>query len=131
MDRRNVPDAAFDYQSEPPANQSSVPNRLTLLSAIFRNINGGNAHPDNPVGRPTRKTEVMPAQDRAQPLAEVFRADDGTVSSIDFSTPINGEWSGFVAFFDVMPVTRTAPRGSESRRPSRLWSEHEPVREQR
>ncbi len=34
----------------------------------------------------------------------MFRRDDGTVSSVDFAIPINGEWSELVAFFDVVTV---------------------------
>jgi hypothetical protein len=37
-------------------------------------------------------------------VEEVFRRDDGVVSSVDFTLPINGEWSELVAFFDVMTV---------------------------
>jgi hypothetical protein len=57
--------------------------------------------------RPARPARVTPAETAGgplEPLAEVFRADDGTVRSIDFSLPINGEWSELVAFFDVVPV---------------------------
>jgi hypothetical protein len=40
----------------------------------------------------------------------VFRGDTaarcqhGTISSVDFAIPINGEWSELVAFFDVVAV---------------------------
>jgi hypothetical protein len=57
--------------------------------------------------QPTLPARVTPAETAGgplEPLAEVFRAADGTVSSIDFSMPINGEWSELVAFFDVVPV---------------------------
>jgi hypothetical protein len=57
--------------------------------------------------RPDRPARVTPAETAGgplEPLMEVFRADDGTVKSVDFSMPINGEWSELVAFFDVVPV---------------------------
>jgi hypothetical protein len=57
--------------------------------------------------RPDRPVRVTPAETAGgplEPLTEVFRANDGTVRSIDFSIPINGEWSELVAFFDVVPV---------------------------
>jgi hypothetical protein len=54
---------------------------------------------------PARVTAAETAGGPMEPLAEVFRAHDGTVSSIDFSMPINGEWSELVAFFDVVPVS--------------------------
>jgi hypothetical protein len=57
--------------------------------------------------RPDRPARVTPAETAGgplEPLAEVFRADDGAVTSIDFSMPINGEWSELVAFFDAVPV---------------------------
>jgi hypothetical protein len=54
--------------------------------------------------RPARVTPAESAGGPLEPLTEVFRADDGTVRSIDFSMPINGEWSELVAFFDLVPV---------------------------
>jgi hypothetical protein len=39
-----------------------------------------------------------------EPVTEVFRLDDGTVSGVDFTLPVNGEWSELVAFFDVVTV---------------------------
>jgi hypothetical protein len=56
------------------------------------------------VDRPARVSPAETAGGPLEPLAEVFRADDGSVRSIDFSMPINGEWSELVAFFDVVPV---------------------------
>jgi hypothetical protein len=53
---------------------------------------------------PPRVTPAETAGGPFEPLEEVFRADDGTVTSVDFSMPINGEWSDLVAFFDVVPV---------------------------
>jgi hypothetical protein len=57
--------------------------------------------------RADRPVKVSPAETAGgpfEPMAEVFRADDGSVRSIDFAMPINGEWSELVAFFDVVPV---------------------------
>jgi hypothetical protein len=57
--------------------------------------------------RPDRPARVTPAETAGgpfEPLAEVFRADDGTAMSIDFAMPVNGEWSELVAHFDVVPV---------------------------
>ncbi|WP_117212454.1 hypothetical protein [Allorhizocola rhizosphaerae] len=54
--------------------------------------------------RPARVTAPETAGGPFDPLEEVFRRDDGTVSSVDFSLPFNGEWSELVAFFDVVDV---------------------------
>lgn len=53
---------------------------------------------------PARVTAAESAGGPLEPLEEVFRRDDGTVSSVDFSMPFNGEWSELVAFFDAVPV---------------------------
>jgi hypothetical protein len=53
---------------------------------------------------PARITPVDTAGGPFDPLEEVFRRDDGTVSSVEFSLPVNGEWSELVAFFDVVTV---------------------------
>jgi hypothetical protein len=53
---------------------------------------------------PARVTPAETAGGPLEPLAEVFRRDDGTVTSVDFSLPVNGEWSELVAFFDVVTV---------------------------
>jgi hypothetical protein len=53
---------------------------------------------------PARVTPAETAGGPFDPLHEVFRRDDGTVSSVDFALPINGEWSELVAFFDVVTV---------------------------
>jgi hypothetical protein len=53
---------------------------------------------------PARVTPAETAAGPFEPVQEVFRRDDGTVSSVDFSLPINGEWSELVAFFDVVTV---------------------------
>jgi hypothetical protein len=53
---------------------------------------------------PARVTSPQTADDTFEPLQEVFRRDDGTITSVDFSLPINGMWSELVAFFDAVPV---------------------------
>lgn len=53
---------------------------------------------------PARITPAETAGGPFDPLQEVFRRDDGSVSSVDFALPVNGEWSELVAFFDVVPV---------------------------
>ena len=61
--------------------------------------------PGEPLSRePARVTPAETATGPFQPLQEVFRRDDGTVSSVDFALPINGQWSELVAFFDVVSV---------------------------
>lgn len=53
---------------------------------------------------PVRVTPPETAGGPFEPLQEVFRKADGTVASIDFSMPINGQWSELVAFFAVVDV---------------------------
>lgn len=53
---------------------------------------------------PARVTPAETAGGPFEPIAEVFRYDDGTVSGVDFTMPVNGEWSELVAFFDVVTV---------------------------
>jgi hypothetical protein len=53
---------------------------------------------------PARVTPAETAGGPFGPIAEVFRRDDGTVSSVDFTLPVNGEWSELVAFFDAVNV---------------------------
>jgi hypothetical protein len=60
-------------------------------------------------GPPLRQgpSRVTPAETAGGPFEatqEVYRLDDGTLSSVDFSVPVNGEWSELTAFFDVLPV---------------------------
>ena len=59
--------------------------------------------PPMPPG-PARVTSPRSADDTFEPLQEVYRRDDGTITSVDFSMPINGVWSELIAFFDVVPV---------------------------
>ena len=53
---------------------------------------------------PARVTPAETAGGPFEPVEEVFRREDGVVSSVDFALPINGEWSELVAFFDVVTV---------------------------
>lgn len=53
---------------------------------------------------PARVTPAETAGGPFEPVTEVFRLDDGTVSGVDFTVPVNGEWSELVAFFDVVTV---------------------------
>ncbi|GAA3207796.1 hypothetical protein ACFO1B_19025 [Dactylosporangium siamense] len=50
---------------------------------------------------------VTPAESAGGPfdgLREVFTDGDGVPTSVDFSMPVNGEWSDLTAFFDVVAV---------------------------
>lgn len=65
----------------------------------------GRYEPGAPLqARPARVSPAETAAGPMQPVEEVFRADDGTLLSVDYALPINGEWSELVAFFDAVPV---------------------------
>jgi len=53
---------------------------------------------------PARVTAAETAGGPMQPVREVFRAEDGTLLSVDHSLPVNGQWSELIAFFDAVPV---------------------------
>jgi hypothetical protein len=53
---------------------------------------------------PATVTSPSTADDTFEPLQEVYRRDDGSITSVDFSMPINGAWSDLIAFFNVVPV---------------------------
>lgn len=77
------------------------------LAASASSLRAGIARyePGEPLRQePARVTPAETAGGPFDPLAEVFRREDGTVSSVDFALPINGEWSELVAFFDVVTV---------------------------
>jgi hypothetical protein len=56
---------------------------------------------------PSRVTPAETAGGPFESIEEVYRTDDGTPTSVDFSVPVNGEWSELTAFFDV----HTGPDG--------------------
>ena len=56
------------------------------------------------LNQPARVSPAETAAGPMQPVEEVFRADDGTLLSVDYALPVNGEWSELVAFFDAVRV---------------------------
>jgi hypothetical protein len=57
---------------------------------------------------PPRVTPVETAGGPFEPRQEVWRDEAGNVVSVDYSIPVNGEWSELVAFFDLVRVPEGA-----------------------
>lgn len=49
-------------------------------------------------GGPSQVTPAETAGGPLEPLEEISRDDDGTLRSIDYALPVNGEWSELVEF---------------------------------
>jgi hypothetical protein len=84
--------------------QEGNANRMAASGAELREWLGRYESSPPLTPGPPRVTPAGTAGGPFEPLAEVFRADDGTPLSVDFSMPINGEWSDLVAFFVVVRV---------------------------
>jgi hypothetical protein len=87
----------FLYQGEGAGSLGASASSLRAAIARYE--------PGEPLRQePARVTPAETAGGPLNPLEEVFRREDGTVSSVEFALPINGEWSELVAFFDVVTV---------------------------
>jgi hypothetical protein len=87
----------FLYQGEDAGSLAASASSLRAGIALYE--------PGEPLRQePARVTPAETAAGPFEPVQEVFRSDDGTVLSVDFTLPVNGEWSELVAFFDVVTV---------------------------
>jgi hypothetical protein len=84
------------------------------LAASASSLRAGIARyePGEPLRQePARVTPAETAGGPFDPVVEVFRRDDGTVSSVDFTLPVDGGWSELVARFDAVTVPDGLARG--------------------